>query len=369
MTYQAMKIIYFIDHLRSHGGTQRVLAQLVRGLAKRGHSQTVVYFSDDCAATIGGELDRARARTLLISRSSLWSGIFVPTLLNFLKRERFDVAVTLLFASDLLGRTLAHLAGIPRLVSSIRARNIHYASWQCWLLRRTMRWADAVILNSARTRDFAVSMEGAMPGRIHVIPNSIDTEPYKYPYSRPEVTAQLGMQPTGVLIGTIGRLVSQKGFDVLLASLVQLTDQDATLLMVGDGPAQDSLVRQAAALGISKRVHFAGFRSDVPRLMGSFDLYVHPARFEGMPNAVLEAMAAGCPIVATNVDGTPELIEDGQHGWLVPPENVSALADAMDAALKNPTEARRRGRCAQARAESEFSEQAMVLAWERALHG
>jgi glycosyltransferase involved in cell wall biosynthesis len=125
----------------------------------------------------------------------------------------------------------------------------------------------------------------------------------------------------------------------------------------------------ARGLGVEQRVHFAGYRRDVPRLLGALDLYVHPARFEGMPNALLEAMAAGCPIIASAVDGNRELIEDGVNGWLVPPEDVDALSRAIESALLDGDAALQRGAAAQQRAATEFGVEAVVTAWEAALAG
>ena len=114
-------------------------------------------------------------------------------------------------------------------------------------------------------------------------------------------------------------------------------------------------------------MYFAGYRRDVSSLLSALDLYVHPSRFEGMPFAVLEAMAASCPIVASAVDGTRELIDDGVHGWLVPPDDPVALAYAIDAALGDIAEARRRGELARQRVAAQFNVDAMVDAWEQIL--
>jgi glycosyltransferase involved in cell wall biosynthesis len=99
------------------------------------------------------------------------------------------------------------------------------------------------------------------------------------------------------------------------------------------------------------------------------DIYVHPARFEGMPNALLEAMGAGCPIVASAVDGNRELIEDGVHGWLVPPDDATALSEAVQAALSDPEQARRRGLAGKQRAVEHYDTDRMVLAWEGLMKG
>jgi glycosyltransferase involved in cell wall biosynthesis len=345
-----MKIVYFIDHLRPDG-TQRVLQQLVEGMAKRGHAQAVICLNNSWDAEVVRQLRANHAEVRFVGKAALASGYGIAATWYWLQRRECDVVVTLLFFSDVVGRAIAHAARVPRIVSSIRARNANYARWQRALVRRTMPWADAVVLNSAAIRDFAIDEEGAQRDRIIVIPNGVRVDDYLNPISRTMLRAEFGLEPERILLGSVGRLTHQKGLDLLITSLAQLAEPNADLLLIGAGEQEE-------------RVHFAGYREDVPRLLGALDLYIHPARFEGMPNAVLEAMAAGCAIVASAVDGTQELIEEGVHGWLVPPEDSEALAQALQHALSNQAEAARRAAAAQQRAMTHFSVSAMIEAWE-----
>ncbi|HSH81496.1 MAG TPA: glycosyltransferase [Herpetosiphonaceae bacterium] len=363
-----MKIVYFVDHLRADG-TQLVLEQLAHGLAVRGHQQAVICLNDSADNALVDRLRIVCTDVRIVGKVALAGGYGLVSIWQWLRRERFDVAVTLLFTSDVIGRALARVASVPRIVSSLRARNVHYTIWQRWLVRRTMRWADAIVLNSAAVRDFAIAEEGAQPDRIVVIRNGVQVENYCAPLSRAALRAEFGLSPEQCLVGSVGRLTYQKGYDVLLQALALVRRVDVHLLVVGAGDEEASLRVRVDALGLQRRVHFTGYRRDVPRLLGALDLYVHPARFEGMPNALLEAMAAGCPIVATTVDGNRELIEDGVHGWLVPPEDARALAEAIECALVNTDEARRRSTAAQTRATISFSIDSMVGAWEYVLAG
>jgi glycosyltransferase involved in cell wall biosynthesis len=230
-----------------------------------------------------------------------------------------------------------------------------------------MRWADAVVLNSSHLTDFVVQEEKAARERVTYIPNGIVVEPYLHPVSRTAFCKEFGIAPERRVIGSVGRLIPAKAFDVLLTALAGGAFDEVELVLFGEGELRQSLAEQARALGIEHRVRFAGYRRDMPCLYGALDVYVHPARREGMPNALLEAMAARCSIVASSVNGARELIRDGVHGWLVPPDDANALADALDEALTNRAEAARRGRAAQERAAGEFTEQAMVERWERVL--
>jgi glycosyltransferase involved in cell wall biosynthesis len=279
------------------------------------------------------------------------------------------VVVTMLFAADVIGRALGKWAGVPRIISSLRARNVHYSSSRRWLVRVTMDAADAVVINSPHSREFAVVVEGVKPDRIFWIPNGVRVAQYTEPVRQEMLRKDLGLPNHGYLLGTVGRLTKQKGIDILLRTVALINNVDFSLVIFGIGEEDAALRALAVKLGLESRVHFVGYRRDLPVLLGALDLYVHPARFEGMPNAVLEAMAAACSIVATAVDGSRELIEDGKHGWLVPPDDPKALATAIRSALGDLNEARRRGVVARQRVAEHFSVEKMISRWEQVLWG
>ncbi len=365
-----MRIVYLIDHLRGDG-TQQALSQLVYGLGLRGHQQVVICLNRSWDVRVVDAMTQAGAEVRFVGRRALAVGWGVGRIWNWLRRGRFDVAVTFLFYSDVLGRWLAHQAAVPRIVSSIRARNILYRGWQRWLVRWTMRWVDAVVLNSRQVRAFAQQEEGANPARILVIPNGVDARRFS-PHGGTQLLVdrrrQLNLPPGTLVLGSVGRLDPQKGFDILLKALTWLPGE-VQLVLLGLGPAEVHLRQMVAEMALVKRVHFVGYQDETLSWLHSFDVYVQPSRFEGMPNALMEAMAAGLPVVASRVDGCLELLPDERFGWLVSPEDPAALAEGLRAALGDPEEAAQRGQAARMHVEQHFGLQQMLDAWERVLAG
>jgi len=202
---------------------------------------------------------------------------------------------------------------------------------------------------------------GLRAEKITVIPNGLDLAEFDEDASR-EPAAPAPRPHRGPLIGSIGRLEPQKGTAHLLAAMPRILSvlSDADLWIIGDGPQGPTLREQARDQGVSEHVHFLGYRSDVPALLKRLDLFVLPSLWEGLPNAALEAMAAGRAVVATRVDGTPEAVADNTTGLLVPPRDPRALADAITHLLTHPDLRSRMGAAGRERVAELFSMDAMV---------
>ncbi len=164
----------------------------------------------------------------------------------------------------------------------------------------------------------------------------------------------------------VGRLHAQNGIDILIRAAGRIL-RDApgtTFNIVGEGPEKKVLRNLAAREGVSEHIRFTGFVGNVGNVLAASHLLVLPSRWEGMPNVVLEAMACGRPVVASNVDGCSEVVEDGETGRLVPPEDPDALAEAVLEILQNPERAKAMGQAGRSRAETDFSVSKMVNAYE-----
>lgn len=216
------------------------------------------------------------------------------------------------------------------------------------LLRRIWRRASAVVANSQGLRSMAQAFERKVP--IEIIPNGVDTWLIQ-PGDR-------AWQPARMLF--VGRVVYQKGLDLLLHSLADLRDREWELTIVGDGPLRPSLETLAANLGIAERIHFVGWKKggQLWEAYRQANLFTYPSRHEGMPNVVLEAMAAGLPVIATRIAGNEELVIPESTGLLIEPENQQQLEQALDSLLDDPARREAFGRAARARTESDYP-------WER----
>ena len=193
-----MKIAYFVDNLRGDG-TQSALTHLVQGLASRGHTQKVLCLNDSYDEEVVNELRSAPAEVRMVGKTALAMGFGLMSTKAWLGREKFDAVVTMLFAADVIGRLLARWSGVPRIISSLRARNVHYSRLQRCLVRVTMDAADAVVINSPHSREFAIDAEGVQPDRIVFIPNGVQVTKYAKPVCQESLRDKLGLSTQGYL--------------------------------------------------------------------------------------------------------------------------------------------------------------------------
>jgi glycosyltransferase involved in cell wall biosynthesis len=178
-----------------------------------------------------------------------------------------------------------------------------------------------------------------------------------------EARVALNLPPDGLVIGTVSRLDPVKGVAFLVHAFSKV--DRAHLVVIGDGPERAALESLAGGLGVAGRVHWVGHRRNVPHLLPAFDLFVQPSLHEGLPNTILEAMAAGLPVVATAVGGTPEVVVDGVTGLLVPPRDPDALAQAIVRLLYTPDLRCRMGQAGRERVAQYFTVERMVEQTER----
>lgn len=213
------------------------------------------------------------------------------------------------------------------------------------LLRLIWRYASAIVANSNGLRDLAMKFDSRF--EIPVIPNGVDSEVYK----------SVAYGDTAPRLFSVGRIVHQKGLDLAMRALSGLKDLDWEWRIAGDGPSMDFLKLYTEELGIHNRVHFIGWQSH-EQLIEQYqwsNLFVFPSRHEGMPNAVLEAMASGLPVIASHIAGSEELVLDGETGILFSTEDVEALRVALHKLLTDAPLRQKMGKASRRRVEEHYS--------------
>jgi glycosyltransferase involved in cell wall biosynthesis len=295
---------------------------------------------------------------------------FDPVALWRLKRLiadlRPDILHTWLFAANAYGRLVAGNAGRPKVVVSERCVDTWKSGWQLWLDRRQIRRTARLVGNSQGVAEF-YRQQGFPPEKIVVVPNGVeipDEIPDSAPPDRDAALAEFDIPPGAKVAGYAGRLARQKRVEDLVwaTQLLRQLTEDVYFLVVGDGPERSRLEQFARHLGCDHRVRFVGHREDATRLIGLMDVFWLASGFEGMSNSLMEAMAAGVPVVASDIPPNRELVIDGETGFLVKVGDGVGFAQFTDRILADRDLARRLGAAGRARMGAEFGIQRMINA-------
>ncbi len=289
------------------------------------------------------------------------TAVQVARLARFIRAQRIALVHAQDIYTNALGLLAARAAGVPIVATRVDLGH-HVVGYRRPLTRLACRAADRVLVNALCIRDLVIR-EGVEPDRVVVVRNGVDLESLDREARQPPAAPP----PPGSWITCVANMHHPvKGQSDLLVALREVlrTRADARLLLVGDGVRRPLLERLARELGVAERVHFLGFRRDVPALLARAALSVSASHAEGLSNAILEAMAARLPVVATAVGGTPELVRDGVNGLLVPPGSPGALARRMSEALADRVRARRMGERGRRAVEREFDLAQMRLGYD-----
>jgi glycosyltransferase involved in cell wall biosynthesis len=266
----------------------------------------------------------------------------LPRLFAVLTRERSRYSI-------IHCPTFSHLSGLAVLAGRILRRPTllrvatendvrefaHGRHWKYRLFFRLLRSATGVIAPSAAIRD-ELLRAGFSSDRVICFANAVDVNRFRpaTPEEKAQAKSALGLPKETTVIGTVARLVQRKGIDVLLQAFgILRSSYRVHLVVVGDGPFGEELRALAHELGIEDSVSWLGFQADPVKGLQTMDVFAFPSRLEGVPNAVLEAMAMGLPVVATTIGGVVDLVEEGETGFLIKPEDPEALAGALDRLL------------------------------------
>ena len=355
-----IRIAFCITEL-DPGGAERALIQLVLNLDRNEWEPHVICLGP--RAHFVQVLEGANVPvTCLNARGLLSLPRVVFQLTQHLRHIKPAILQTFLFHANIVGRIAACLGGVKTVVSGLRVAE-RQSAWHGWLDCWTNWLVATNVCVSKGVADFSSNVAGLNPAKLVVIPNSVDAKLFST--ATPTDMTQFGIPTGSPILISIGRLERQKGFDVLLeaVSLLMPFSENTYVVIVGDGLDLNGLREHAEENNLTNRVRFLGRRDDVPNLLTASTAFILSSRWEGMPNVVLEAMAAGLPVIATRVEGVSELIRDGINGLTVAPDQPTELANAILQILSQPDFRRNAGLNSQAIVAKEFTIQRTTEAY------
>lgn len=347
-----MRVLHVETGMHLYGGAQQV-AYLLDGLARRGVDNVLV-----CppGAAIGAHFHESPVDVVEVPCAGDLDLAFIGRLRRVIAEQQPQlVHLHSRRGADVLGGLAARAAAVPAVLSR-RVDNPEHRLWARWKYRRYARVICISEGIAAVLRD-----EGVDAQRIRVVRSAVDASAWTRPAPRTQLCAAFGIPEARVIAGVAAQLIDRKGHRVLFEALARMApSRRPFVICFGQGPQREALDTEVARLGLTDDVHFAGFRRDLPDWMGALDLLVHPAYMEGLGVALLQAAAAGVPIVASRAGGMPEAVRDGENGLLVAPGDIEALRVAVERLCNDAALRRQLGDGGRALISREFSLDAMV---------
>lgn len=352
------------------GGAQKAALELGRGLESLGHEVTVATLYDKGSYV---EEFSVRYGLRIVDLQMKPPGGFITKvshfveglvqLRNLLRSEQIDILQTFDFYSNAIGPLVARTANVPVCVTSQRSSSRGAKKW-LRILDRAITNSQLVQMMTAVSEDTrleSIDKEGIHPRKIVTIPNGVNLKRFAVNLSRQEYDSlykDIGVDESAIIVTTVARLYPVKGHKYLLEAIPSILTvmSNVHFLFIGEGPLMKQLEQDVSRAGLSNNVHLLGARSDIPQILTISHLFVLPSLWEGLPNAILEAMAAGLPVVSTDVNGCTEVVEDEETGLLVPPANPGRMTDAILSILQDEAKATSFGIAGRDRARREFSQ-------------
>ena len=359
-----LRVLYTVNRM-DVGGSQTHLVQVLRLLDRERFEPLLC-----CLTGKGALLDTARATGATVVSAGL-GGLKSPgalaalgRLTAFMRRERIDIVHNYLLRANVVGTLAARAARVPLVLTSKRGCH-ERRGLELIGARLSNRLADCVTANANAVRAFVHDNEGCPLEKMVVIPSGIDTDRFA-PLPAGDYKTRLGLPPDAPVIGAVTRMRVRKGVEEFLRAVAVVRRQRPALraVVAGEVELDDELRALVEANGLRDHLHLLGRRSDMPEVLSAFDVFTLSSHDEGMSNAILEAMAMQRPVVATDVGGTGEVVQDGRTGFLVPARDPDALAAALERVLEQPVRAREMGARGRDVVVEGFSARAMVRQME-----
>jgi glycosyltransferase involved in cell wall biosynthesis len=344
------------------GGAETLLMNLVRRLDRLRFVPEIVCLKEP------GPLGETLAAEMQVHSDLLackYDVRILPRLMKLMRRPQADAVITVGAGDKMFwGRIAAHLAGVPVVASAL-----HSTGWPDGvgrLNRLLTRWTDAFIGVADAHADHLVRNERFPAEKVNTIYNGVDCDRFA-PQDASAIRRELNIASDAPVVGILAALRPEKNHELFLAGAKEIRQAipAAQFIVVGDGPKRPELEQLAAELGIADAVHFVGSRSDIPALLSACDVVALTSHNEASPVSILEALACGKPVVASNVGSVRETVVDGETGRLFPAGDLAAFVDATVELLKSPAERQRLGAEGRRRVEASCSLDAMVRGYEQ----
>ena len=359
-----IKILYIITS-SGIGGAERILYYTATGLDYNKYDISVCSLKK--MGEIAEDLEKQGIEVYCLhmgDRESFWgwlsSIIALIRLFPYLIRIRPTIVHSFLFRANILARIAGYLTGVPIVISSVRVmggekKYFHYVE------RITSFMVDHYVTVSESVKRYIIDKSKISAEKISVIYNGVNIKSQDNSYEQnPKMPFKTGDKDR--ILMTVGRLHKQKGHCYLIQAVSKVRKEfpNVKLLVAGEGEEENNLKKLVKSLDLMNEVIFAGLSSDIERILPMAELFILPSLWEGLPNALLEAMAAGKPVVATKVGGIPEIVVHGETGILIPPRDTDALAIAIIDLLQNRLKEKDMGEAGRIRAAKRFSIYKMI---------
>jgi len=327
-----MRVFFLLDSFMI-GGTETQAVELARRLDPKRYQVTI-----GCLRREGPLLERLKDTPVEIMEVDLGGGIDSPAgllrilkLAHFLRKQRFQILHAHDLWSNIVGMAAAMLARTPVTITS--QRDLSHDAWYGTYRRRVLRFlqgrSSVVLTNAKAIRDGLIEQDRLLPDKVCVVYNGVDLDRFHVLADRDQIFPSCGGNKLIVLVGNM--ITDVKGHDVLISAAPQVVKvhPKTQFVLVGEGAMRSGFEKHVRDLGLHENFLFLGRRRDVPAILACCDIAVLPSLAEGLPNAVLEYLAAGLPVVATALGGNIEIIQDGATGLLVPAQDPQSLAGAL----------------------------------------
>lgn len=335
--------VLFIIWSLEKGGAERFLVSLVKYLDKNKIKPIV------CCLNWKGEwakeLEDRGIKVIALNKKGKFDIAVIFSLIRVIRQYDISIVNTHLWAADALGRMAAILAGVPVIVSTIHSLDLWKKWWHMVIDKLLSYRTNMFIAVSESAKNHYINTEKIALSKVAYIPNAIEIEKFKNNEDCSYLYYELELKKEeSIILACIGRLNEEKGHKYLLEALSSLNGRyNIKLLVVGEGPLRNSLQSMVHSLQLNDKIKFLGQRNDIPQILEISDCLILSSIYEGLPSCILEAMAAGKPVIATKVGGIPDLIVEEETGFMVPSQDSHALALAIEKLINLPDKGKKMG--------------------------